>query len=511
MLPIQIQPGSRVPLYAQLRDQLRALVRIGQLAPGDRIPPSRELAAHLGVHRTTVANAYAELETEGLIRGHVGRGTFICGEPNIAKSRNGLTSVSIEPGVVRWDGSFIEGRGEEALDRLLPAATRKTISFAAARPPENLFPLDTFRRCCNTALRQRGREILQLGSTDGYPALRDGLTVWLRREGVVGPRDRLLITDGCQQGFDLLARLLLSPGDAVLLENPTYPGVLSAFAGRHVRMIGLPVRPGAGIDPEALSFALVRNRVKLIVLMPDFQNPTGATLSLDDRLRVLEIAAQYRVPVVEDHIYARLRLRGRPIPSLKALDRSGLVIQIDSFSKLAFPGLRVGWCVAPEAVAERLRLLKQAADLHTGQLAQAAAAEFLRRGLLDRHLERMKGVYSRRLAAAESALERYMPKDVRWSSPEGGMCIWVTLPPGLDAVDLLVRAKERNVAFAPGRLFYLENGEPNTLRLAFSELTERKISRGVKLLGELIDQQWRRARGRRTPRGNGVLSGVTLV
>ncbi len=393
MLPLQIQPESRIPIYAQLRDQLRALVRIGQLAPGDRIPPSRELAARLGVHRTTVANAYAELESEGLIRGHVGRGTFICGQATgNPHQESSLTPASPAVGqektngAVRWDGLFAEERAEESLDRLLPTTARNAISFTVARPPENLFPLDDFRRCCNAVLRHHGREILQLGQTDGYPALREVLGEWLRADGIVGPHDHILITDGCQQGLDLLARVFLRPGDTVLLENPTYPGALAAFSSRHVRAIGVPVRPGAGVDPEAIGFALERNRVKLIVLMPDFQNPTGTTLALADRRRVLELAERYRVPVVEDHIYARLRVTGLPIPSLKALDRAGIVIQIDSLSKLAFPGLRVGWCVAPEAVAERLRLAKQAADLHTSQLAQAAAAEFIRRGLLTKHL-----------------------------------------------------------------------------------------------------------------------------
>jgi 2-aminoadipate transaminase len=527
MLPLQIQPESRIPIYAQLRDQLRALVRIGQLAPGDRIPPSRELAARLGVHRTTVANAYAELESEGLIRGHVGRGTFICGQSNGANGANGTNgageshasppapaSAVIGPaktnGAVRWDGLFAAERAEETLDRLLPSTTRNAISFTLARPPENLFPVDDFRRCCNAVLRHRGREILQLGQTDGYPALREVLGEWLHAEGIVGPLDHILVTDGCQQGLDLLARVFLRPGDTVLLENPTYPGALAAFSSRHVRAIGATVRPGAGVDPEAIGFALERNRVKLIVLMPDFQNPTGTTLSLADRRRVLELAERYRVPIVEDHIYAHLRVSGQTIPSLKALDRAGIVIQIDSLSKLAFPGLRVGWCVAPEPVIERLRLAKQAADLHTCQLAQASAAEFIRRGLLSRHLDRMRKVYRSRLEATIEALERSMPEEVRWSTPEGGMCVWVTLPPGLDAVELLVRARERGVIFAPGRLFYLEHAQPNTLRLGFSELNERRIARGIRVLGELAGEQCRRSRRGRASQGDN-LRAVTLV
>lgn len=521
MLPLQIQPESRIPIYAQLRDQLRALVRIGQLLPGDRIPPSRELAARLGVHRTTVANAYAELESEGLIRGHVGRGTFICAQANGNGNGNGNhqpspmpASPAIAPaksnGGVRWDGLFAEERAEESLDRLLPATTRNAISFMVACPPANLFPLDEFRRCCNSVLRHRGRDILQLGPTDGYPPFREVLGDWLRADGMVGPHDQILVTDGCQQGLDLLARVFLRPGDTVLLENPTYPGALAAFSGRHVRAISAPVRPGAGVDPEAIGFALERNRVKMIVLMPDFQNPTGTTLGLSDRRRILDLAGHYRVPVVEDHIYARLRFAGQPIPSLKALDRAGMVIHMDSLSKIAFPGLRVGWCIAPNAVADRLRLSKQAADLHTSQLAQAAAAEFIRRGLLARHLERMRKVYRARLDATVEALERSMPEDVRWSTPEGGMCVWVTLPPGLDAVELLVRARERGVIFAPGRLFYLEHAQPNTLRLGFSELSERRIARGVRVLGQLVNEQCRRSRRRRTAQGDG-LRAVTLV
>jgi len=518
MLPLQIQPESRIPIYAQLRDQLRALVRIGQLLPGDRIPPSRELAARLGVHRTTVANAYAELESEGLIRGHVGRGTFICGQaanphhqpPPAPSASPAIGPAKTNGGGVRWDGLFAEERGEELLDRLLPPAARNAISFTVARPPENLFPVDEFRHCCNAVLRHRGREILQLGPTDGYPPLREVLGDWLRADGIVGPHDQILVTDGCQQGLDLLARVFLRPGDTVLLENPTYPGALAAFSSRHVRAIGIPVRPGAGVDPEAIGFALERNRVKLMVLMPDFQNPTGTRLALADRRRLLDLAERYRVPVVEDHIYARLRFGGEPIPSLKALDRAGIVIQIDSLSKLAFPGLRVGWCVAPEAVAGRLRLAKQAADLHTSQLAQAAAAEFMRRGLLARHLERMRKVYRSRLEATVEALKRSMPEEVRWSAPEGGMSVWLTLPPGIDAVELLVRARERGVDFAPGRLFYLEHAQPNTLRLGFSELSEPRIARGIRVLGGLASEQCRRSR-RRRPALEDDLRAVTLV
>jgi 2-aminoadipate transaminase len=252
-----------------------------------------------------------------------------------------------------------------------------------------------------------------------------------------------------------------------------------------------------GVDLSALEATLMANRVKLMVLTPDFQNPTGASMPVSSRRKVLELAARHQVPVVEDYIYARLHSRDERLPSLKQLDRADLVIHIDSFSKVAFPGLRVGWVVAPPAVIERLRIVKQTTDLHTDQLSQAALAEFLRRGMLGRHLARMRKVYSFRLAALDAALHKHMPEGTRWTRPEGGMCLWMELPPGFDASELLIHVRERGVLFAPGRYFYIQNPQPNTLRLAFAGLDEKRITRGVAMLGELLRVEMKkRQRGR---------------
>jgi DNA-binding transcriptional MocR family regulator len=497
MVPLQIQPESHVPLYIQIRDQLRALVHSGELRVGDRIPASRELAAHLGVHRTTVANAYAELESEGLIQGHVGRGTFICSFPDQPKLGPPPPAAS-NGGGVRWETLFADERGEEALSRLMPDVPEHAISFAAARPAPEFFPLEEFRNCCNAVLREQGRQILQLGNSDGYGPLKRVLVELLRSEGITVREEQVLITAGCQQSIDLLCKAFLRPGDAVVMENPTYPGAIAIFAGARVRCLGVAVRTdaerqgGVGVDVGGLEATLIQNRVKLIMLTPDFHNPTGTSLSVADRRRVLDIAGRHQVPVVEDHIYARLGMRANRVPSFKALDRNGTVIQIDSFSKVAFPGLRVGWCVAPENVIERLRLVKQATDLHTDQLAQAAMAEFTRRGYFVRHLARMRKVYGSRLAVLEEALEKHMPDGVTWTEPHGGMCVWVTLPPGFDASELMIHLRERGVLFAPGRYFYFQNPLPNTFRLSFAALDERKIARGVATLGEQLRIEMRK-------------------
>jgi 2-aminoadipate transaminase len=499
MLPVHLQPESHVPLYIQLRDQLRALVHAGDLRPGDRIPASRELANLLGVHRTTVANAYAELESEGLIRGHVGRGTFIQG------NGNGLKLTPPPPPMLggngdglRWELLFADERGEEILSRLTASAPEDSLSFVMARPAAEFFPVEELQMCVNAVLRREATDVLNLGSSDGYAPLKEALLETLRQDGIAAKDENLLITDGCQQALDLISKAFVRPGDCVVLENPTYPGACAIFNGTRARCIGVPINthpePGKplGIDVEALEATLAANRVKLIILTPDFQNPTGTSMPLASRRRLLELAARHQVPVVEDHIYGRLPARDERVPSLKQLDRANLVIHIDSFSKVAFPGLRVGWIVAPPAAIERLRLVKQTTDLHTDQLAQATLAEFLRRGYFSKHLARMRKIYASRLHALDEALRKHMPDEARWTCPDGGMCLWLELPLGFDASELLIHAKERGLLFAPGRYFYVQSPLPNTLRLGFANLDEKELARGAAVLADLLRVEMRK-------------------
>jgi DNA-binding transcriptional MocR family regulator len=485
-------------LYIQLRDQLRSLVHAGDLRPGDRIPASRELATMLGVHRTTVANAYAELESEGLIQGHVGRGTYIKGNGNGLKLTPPAPPVLNGSEGIRWELLFADERGEEALSRLTASAPENALSFVMARPAEEYFPVEELQTCVNAVLRREATDVLNLGPSDGYGPLKEALIEQLRGDGIPAKDENLLITDGCQQSLDIISKAFVRPGDSVILENPTYPGAMAIFHGARARCLGVPIRtrpePGTtlGLDLEALEATLAANRVKLIVLTPDFQNPTGTSMPLASRRKLLELAGRHQVPVVEDHIYARLHSRDERVPSLKQLDRANIVIHIDSFAKVAFPGLRVGWIVAPATAIERLRIVKQTTDLHTDQLAQATLAEFLRRGLFTKHLAKMRKVYTSRLSALDEALRKHMPEGTRWTRPDGGMCLWLELPPGFDASELLIHAKERGVLFAPGRYFYVQNPLPNTLRLGFAGLDEKQIARGMATLADLLRVEMRK-------------------
>src|SRR5690242_18989956 len=258
MLPVHLQSESHIPLYVQLRDQLRALVHSGELRTGDRIPASRELAGQLGVHRTTVANAYAELESEGLIQGHVGRGTYIKGNGNgLALSPPAPPVLSGSAGI-RWELLFADERSEEALSRLTASAPENSLSFVMARPAEEYFPVEDLQTCVNAVLRREATSVLNLGPSDGYAPLKEALLEQLRADGILAKDENLLITDGCQQSLDIISKAFVRQGDSVILENPTYPGAVAIFHGARARCLAVPVQtrpePGGalGLDLEAL-------------------------------------------------------------------------------------------------------------------------------------------------------------------------------------------------------------------------------------------------------------------
>jgi 2-aminoadipate transaminase len=388
---VTLDPSLSKPLYVQIRDQIRERILTGGLKPGDRLEPSRELAHHLGVHRTTVGNAYADLEAEGLIQGTVGRGTFIT---PLAETLHAPRSTTRRPSNdLFWESFFPEEPHDDSLGRLMASSVEEgVISFAVAHGAEELTPPDLVRRAADAVMRREGGRLLQYGSTDGYLPLKVYLQTRLRRDGIPVELDEILVTHGCQQSLDLLRRALISPGDTVVCENPTYTGLWNVFESPGVRLIGVPV--GAeGLDLDALEGLLEQTRVKLIFCSPNFQNPTGYTMPLAARKRLLELALRFQVPIVEDDVYGALRYRGRQVPPLKALDTTGLVIYLNSFSKVGFPGLRVGWIVASRQVIARLRWAKQRADLHTNLLGQAVVQELGRRGWLDKWIRKdLQGV-----------------------------------------------------------------------------------------------------------------------
>jgi 2-aminoadipate transaminase len=467
-----LRQDSELPLYRQLFEQMALKIRSGAWPRGEKLPATRELAGQLGLNRTTISAAYELLEAEGLITGQVGRGSFVTGN-------------SGDSGVVDWK-ALLERGGETPGSGQVNLNTRGAISFAMSRPSRALFPLDEFRASCATVLgRADLADILQLGSPSGYEPLRRHLLEEARRQGAAAPGDDLLITNGCQQALDLIGRVLLRPGDAVAVEEPIYTGLKSLLSGMGAQLVGIPV--GAeGMEVGQLERVLERERPRFLVVTSNFQNPTGATLPLSSRRALLEAARAARVPVIENDAYGELRYRGEALPSIKQLDEQGGTVLLRSFSKVSFPGLRVGWALGPKPLMDRLRHAKESSDLHTDQLSQAVLLDFVESGRLEAHRGRVLQAGAERLEATLEACRRYLPAGTRWTRPEGGMNVWVKLPEPLDAAELLPRAQKEGVAYLPGRYFSVSRLDPGSLRLSFAGLTPEQIREGLAILGRVF-------------------------
>jgi 2-aminoadipate transaminase len=452
---------SDIPLYRQLFEHIRDQIDSGQLARGERLPATRELAGSLSLNRATVTAAYELLESEGLISGQVGRGSFVLG------MRRG-------PGVA-WDTLL------ENAPASIPTQFAAAISFATSRPPEELFPREEFRAACEEVMARPGFErILQLGAPAGYEPLRDYLLAEARRNGAARTGDDLLITNGCQQALDLLCRAIVGPGDRVAIEDPVYPGLKNLFSRAGARLAPLDVGAG-GIDPSDLREA------KVAVVTPNFQNPAGVSLPLDRRIDLVRRARAMGAVLVENDIYGPLRYAGEPLPSLKQLDEAGDVVLLGSFSKIAFPGLRVGWILGPKPLIAALTHLKHLSDLHTDQLSQAVLLRFAESGRLERHRARMLESGAARLAAVMECCAEFLPEGSRFTRPQGGMNLWVRLPQTLDARELLPRAQAEGVSYLPGSYFGVARTETNALRLSFASLPPEKIREGLAKLGDLFN------------------------
>ncbi len=481
---IELDRAASTPLYLQISQQLREQIRSGELAAGVRLPPERRLAAMLGVNRTTIVNAYRELAADGLVAGHVGRGTIVVGN---GADRSFSQPVSVD---MPWEQLFTsttEVMNTPLLrDTRIVSARSDVISFATGIPAPELYPIDTIRGLLNSALNDEGQSLLQYCPIEGYQPLRETLASWTGGTERTIDASEILVAAGSQQGLYLLASTMIEPGDLVAIESPSYLGALQVFRAAGARLLSIPVDQD-GMRVELLEDLISRRRPKLIYTLPTFQNPTGSTMSYDRRKRLLSLAARYQVPIIEDDPYGALRYEGRAIPSLFSLDRNGAVIYLSTVSKMLFPGFRIGWIAAPRPVIDRLALMKQIVDLDTNPLAQWAVWAFFERDLIGPHLERLIKTYPVRRDRMIAALERHAAQAMEWSRPAGGFYLWCRLHDGLRSRDLLAEAAREGVAIAPGESFYPDGEGETTLRLNFTLPTDDEIDEGVVRLSRAID------------------------
>jgi 2-aminoadipate transaminase len=366
-------------------------------------------------------------------------------------------------------------------------ADPEMISFFAGLPDPELYPVEDIKTALDHVLAEDGRGALQYAPPVGYGPLKTYLAEKLRKAGVPAKEENMLILSGSIQGLDLVAEMLLDPGDTVMVEDPTFSGAVEVFDKYGAEYAVIPV-DDEGLQVDILPDVLKKQRAKFMYLMPNCHNPTGVDLSVPRRRRLLEISHEFGLPLVTDDPYGELLYKGEPLPHLRALDGEANVIMISSFSKILAPGLRLGWLLAPDQVVEKLRLEKLTADRSTNHLAQRLASEMGQRGMLARYLQTMIATYGQKLGGMLTAMQEHFPSGVKWTEPRGGYFVWVTLPQGLDARLLLEKALAEKVAFMPGALFFARGGGENTLRLCFVNTQLELIPEGIRRLGQVIRQ-----------------------
>ncbi|CAN7310534.1 PLP-dependent aminotransferase family protein [Massilia sp. LjRoot122] len=388
------------------------------------------------------------------------------------------------PNPIQWQFSERAQQLQSSFIREILKITQRPeiISFAGGLPSPATFPVERMKEAYDKVLSEAGKVALQYGPTDGYGPLREWIANSLSTEGSRILPEQILMTSGSQQALDLLGKVLIDEGSRVLVETPSYLGALQAFS------VYRPEFKSVDTDEHGLvpsSIDAVAKGARLLYSLPNFQNPTGRSLSVERRQALVETCARLGVPLIEDDPYGALSYRGEPMPKMVAMNPDG-VIYMGSFSKVLTPGIRLGYVCAPLPLVRRLELAKQAADLHTAQLTQMVVHEVVKDGFLDQHIPTIRKLYGDQCQVMLDAMTEHFPSSVTWTKPEGGMFIWVTLPKSIDAMKLLDQSLAARVAFVPGAPFYANEPASNTLRLSFVTVPPERIREGIAVLGKLI-------------------------
>lgn len=376
-----------------------------------------------------------------------------------------------------------------AVREILKVAERPDIlSFAGGLPAPELFPVQAIAQAHAEVFMDEGPAALQYSTTEGFGPLREWIAAHVAQRGLRATADQVLITCGSQQGIELVAKVMLNPGDVVVVENPSYLAALQTFGGYEAQF-AVAGSDDDGMRVDDVERLMLQHRPKFVYIVPNFHNPKGTTLSLERRRALVELAQRHRVLILEDDPYGELRFRGEALPSLASLDDQGVVVSLGTFSKTLAPGLRIGWAVGPRELIRSLTIAKQASDLHTATLAQRATMKLLNRFDYAGHLTQLRARYGERCEVMLEALKANMPPGTRWTQPDGGMFVWVELPRGLSADEIFPKALEKKVAFVPGTSFFAANPRHEFMRMNYSNRPPEFIQEGLRRLGAVIATQ----------------------
>lgn len=383
----------------------------------------------------------------------------------------------------------MEGIKASEIRELLKLTTRPDIiSFAGGLPAPELFPIEEMKKVTIEVLESEGKQALQYSTTEGYTPLREKIAARMAMFDIQAVADDILITSGSQQGLDFSGKIFLNPGDIVICESPSYLGAINAFKAYECEFVEVPTDDHGMIMEELEKILASTPQARMIYVIPDFQNPTGRSWPIDRRKRLVELANQYDLPIVEDNPYGELRFEGEVPPSIKSFDTEGRVVFLGTFSKTFCPGLRIGWVCASKEILIKYILVKQGADLQSSSISQRELDVFLNMYDLDAHVEKIKTIYRKRRNLMLETMKECFPTQAKYTYPEGGLFTWVEVPEHISARDLMVKALEKKVAFVPGGSFFPNGGRENTLRLNYSNMPEDKIVEGIRRLGEVLKE-----------------------
>lgn len=362
------------------------------------------------------------------------------------------------------------------------------ISFAGGMPAPESFPIEELVRIGREVLENTGAQALQYGPTEGYQPLREAIAKRMAKLKVDAKSENILVTSGSQQGLDFAAKIFINPGDIIVCESPTYLGAINAFKAYEPKFIEVSTDKD-GMNMEELQEVLQNNdNIKFIYVIPDFQNPSGKTWSIERRIKLVELANKYNVVIIEDNPYGELTFEGEVLPAVKHFDTEGRVAFLGTFSKILCPGLRLGWVVANTEFLSKFILVKQGADLQSSTISQMEAAKFLELYDIDAHIQKIIDIYKVRKEVMIKTMEEEFPEGVSFTNPKGGLFTWVVLPEYMNARELALKALEQDVAYVPGGSFFPNGGNENTIRLNYSNMDEERIREGIKRLGKVIKE-----------------------
>ena len=372
-------------------------------------------------------------------------------------------------------------------DLLKLIARPDIISFAGGLPAAELFPVDQLRQACNAVMEEMGKVACQYSSTEGFPSLREKIAERMKaKNNIETDADHILVTSGSQQGLDFSARVFVDKGDVILMESPSYLGAINAFKACEPTFMEVPTDEDGMVMEELEKILATTPNVKMIYVIPDFQNPTGRTWTLERRHKFMEIINKYEIPVIEDNPYGELRFENENMPALKSLDTKGLVVFLGTFSKILVPGYRLGWVCASDEILSMFNFIKQGADLQTPTVTQLEANKYMEMFDLDKHVDTIRELYKHRRDVMMKTMEETFPKEAKFTHPDGGLFTWVELPEYIDTRKMALQCLEKKVAYVPGGSFFPNGGHENCFRMNYSCMPDDKIVEGVKAIAEVI-------------------------